>query len=80
VEAIALKTNIATITIIFLYECILTRFGCPLIIVIDQGVHFINDAINYLVDCFLLKHVSSTTHYSQGMGKLSPLIRYLGHS
>ncbi len=63
VEAIALKTNIATITIIFLYECILTRFGCPLIIVIDQGVHFINGAIKYLTNHFLLKHVSSTTYY-----------------
>jgi len=25
-----------------MYECILTMFGCPLTIVIDQGVHFIN--------------------------------------
>jgi hypothetical protein len=34
VEARALKTNIATITSIFLYECILTMLGCPLTIVI----------------------------------------------
>jgi hypothetical protein len=31
VEARALKTNTAIITIIFLYECILTRSGCPLL-------------------------------------------------
>jgi hypothetical protein len=79
VETKTLRTNIVAITTIFLYECILIGFGCPLIIIIEQGVHFINDAIKYLVDCFLLKHVSSTTHYPQGMGKLSPLIRYLGH-
>jgi hypothetical protein len=46
-----------------LYECILTRFGCPLIIVIVQGVHFINDAIKYLIDHFFMKHVSFTTYY-----------------
>jgi len=35
VEARALKTNTTTLTSIFLYECILTRFGCPLTIVTD---------------------------------------------
>ncbi len=34
----------------FIHECILTRFGCPLCIVIDQGVHLINDAIKHLID------------------------------
>jgi hypothetical protein len=68
VEAKALKTNIVVIITKFLYECILTRFGCSLIIVIDQGVHFINDAIKYLKDNFLLKHVNSTTYYPHGNG------------
>jgi hypothetical protein len=63
VEARALKTNIATITTKVLYECILTKFGCPLTIVINQGVHFINDAIKYSIDHFLMKHVSFTTYY-----------------
>ncbi len=63
VEARTLKTNIAVIIAKFLYECILIRFGCPLTIVTNQGVHFINDAIKYLTDNFLLKHVSSTTYY-----------------
>jgi len=63
VEAKALRTNGIAITTKFMYECIVTRFGCPLIIVIDQGVHFINDAIKYLTNHFLMKHVSSTTYY-----------------
>jgi hypothetical protein len=32
-EAKALRTNIIIVTIKFLYECILTKFGCPLTIV-----------------------------------------------
>jgi hypothetical protein len=63
VEAKTLRTNTVIVTTIFLYECILTKFGCPLIIVIDQGVHFINDAIKYLTYHFLMKHVSSKTYY-----------------
>ncbi len=38
VEAKALKTNITVIMIRFLYEYILTKFGCPLTIVTYQGV------------------------------------------
>jgi hypothetical protein len=63
VEARALKTNTVAIRVKFMYECILTRFGCPLTIVIDQGIHFINDVIKYFTNQFLLKHVSSTNYY-----------------
>jgi hypothetical protein len=68
VEAKALRTNITTITTKVLYECILTRFGCPLTIATNQGIHFVNDAIKYLTDHFLLKHVSFTTYYLQKNG------------
>jgi hypothetical protein len=56
VEVRALITNIVAVITIFLYECILTKFGCPLTIVTYHGVHFIDDAIKYLIDHFLLKH------------------------
>jgi hypothetical protein len=49
VQVKAFRTNIAVVIAIFLYEYILTRFGCLLTIVIDQGVHFINDIIKYLI-------------------------------
>jgi hypothetical protein len=39
VEARVLSTNTTIIIIINLYECIFTRFKCPLSINIDQGVH-----------------------------------------
>jgi hypothetical protein len=48
VEAKALITNIVVVTTRFLYECIMTKFGCPFTIVIDQGVHFINEIIKHL--------------------------------
>ncbi len=35
VKARTLKTNITTVVTKFLYECIITRFGCPLTIIIN---------------------------------------------
>ncbi len=69
VETRALRTNTLVVTSINLYACILTKFGCPLIIVTNQGVHFINDAIKYLIDHSLMKHVSSTTYSPYGNGQ-----------
>ncbi len=67
-ETKTLRTNTTTFIAKFMYECILSRFGCPLIIVKDQGIHFINDAIKYLINRLLMKHVSSTIYYPQGNG------------
>jgi transposase InsO family protein len=78
VETKALRTNTIAITTNFLYECILTRFGCPLIIVTNQGVHFINDANKYLIDHFLMKHVSSTIYYLQRNGKVESINKVFG--
>jgi hypothetical protein len=78
VEAKTLITNTTVVIAKNLYECILTRFGCPLTTVTNKRVHFINDAIKYLTDHFLMKHVSSTTYYPQGNGQVESTNRVLG--
>jgi hypothetical protein len=40
VEALALKKNDAKVTTKFLFENIITRFGCPLELVSDRGNTF----------------------------------------
>lgn len=53
----------------FLYDHILTQFGCPLTIMTNQGTHFINDGIRYLTDHFILRHTSSIVYYPLGNGQ-----------
>ncbi len=68
VEAKALRTNIAIIIAQLIYEFILTKFGCPLTLVSNQGTHFINEAIKIVTTFFFFQHISSTTYYLQANG------------
>jgi hypothetical protein len=67
VEAQTFCTNIVGI-IGFYMNTFLQDFGCPLTVVIDQGTHFMNDAIRYLVNHFIFRHTSSTIYCTQGNG------------
>jgi hypothetical protein len=78
VEAWAFHINTATITVKFLYEHIFMKFGCPLTIMIDQGTHFINDAIKYLTDHFIFRHTSSTIYYPQWNGQAKSTNKVFG--
>jgi hypothetical protein len=68
VEARTFRTNIVIVSVRFLYEHILTKFGCPLTIVIDQGTHFIDDAIRYLTNHFISRHTNFIVYYPQTNG------------
>jgi hypothetical protein len=78
VETRTLRTNTIIITSKFMYKCILTKFGCPLIIITYHGVHFINDDIKYLTYHFLMKHVNFTTYYPHGNGQAKSINKVLG--
>ena len=52
----------------FIYENIITRFGCPLTLISDQGTHFVNDTIQVLLKKFIIDHRRKMTYHPQENG------------
>ena len=69
VEAKAAVKNDARTTTKFLYEIVFTRYGLPIEIVSDRGVHFINATIEYLLDEFMVIHRNSAPYHPQANGQ-----------
>ena len=59
--------SIATTTQ-FIFENILTRFGCPRILMSDQGKHFLSQTIQLLTEEFQIYHQKSTPYHPQANG------------
>ena len=68
VEAKATPKNDACTATKFLFENIFTRYGLPLEIVSDQGVHFVNEVIEYLLAEFMVTHKRSAPYHPQANG------------
>ena len=68
-EALATKTDDAKTVAKFIYENIITRFGCPKELVSDRGTHFLNDIIEQLINKFLIKHRKTTPYHPRANGQ-----------
>ena len=68
VEAKATPKNDARTATKFLFENIFTRYGLPLEIVSDQGVHFVNEVIEFLLAEFIITHKRSAPYHPQASG------------
>lgn len=70
------KVNSASIAK-FLYEVMITRFGCPIELISDQGAHFVNEVIKELTETFLISHHKSTPYYPCMNGHVESLNKIL---
>lgn len=67
-EARAVKTNDAKSAASFLFEQVITRFGCPKILISDRGKHFLNEVIQDMTDRFRIDHRKTTPYHPQTNG------------
>jgi transposase InsO family protein len=68
-EAKAVKVDDVKATATFLYENVITRFGCPQILISDRGKHFLNEAIENMASLFQINHWKTTPYHPQTNGQ-----------
>jgi transposase InsO family protein len=64
-EETPVKDCSAETTTHFLFEKVITIFGCPIILMSDQGTHFIKSTIGATTEEFEVYHQKSTPYHPQ---------------
>lgn len=72
VEAQPIKDFKCTMKIKFFFEYVLTRFGCPKVLMSDRGMNFLTETISTLTDEFQVYHqkIHHITHRKMELSKL----------
>jgi len=68
-EALATKNDDAPTVARFLYENIISHYGCPGELISDRGTHFLNETIENLTNTFLIKHRKTSPYHPRANGQ-----------
>jgi transposase InsO family protein len=76
-EEIVVKDCSATTVVQFIFDDIITKFGCLKTLTSDQGTHFINKTIESLTQEFEVHHQKSTPYHPQANGTIKSFNKIL---
>jgi transposase InsO family protein len=76
-EAAPVKECITKTQTHFMFDQVLTRFGCPRILMSDQGTHFINSTIRVVTEEFEVYYQKSTPYHPQENGTMETFNKIL---
>ena len=68
-EPLHFKTDTAAHVATLMYENIISRFGCPKILVSDRGTHFLNSLIQKMTEKFQIDYRKTTPYHPQSNGQ-----------
>ena len=68
-EAKAVKSVTGVHAAAFMYENIISRFGCPKILVSDRGKHFLNELFEEMTTRYRINHRKTTPYHLQTNGQ-----------
>jgi hypothetical protein len=76
-EATPVRDCNAKITAHFLFEHIITGFGCPRVLMSDQSTHFINNTICAMLEEFEVHHQKRALYHPQANGTVESFNKIL---
>jgi transposase InsO family protein len=76
-KARAVKDCSATTATCFIFDNIITKFGCPKTLMSDQGTHFINKTVEAMTEEFAVHHQKSTPYHPQENGTVEAFNKIL---